>query len=65
MTINNKLKKLRVDSGMSQRDLAYKAGISLSTAHNAEQENNHIRLKTAYKISDVFQLDVKEIWEWK
>ena len=57
---SERVRKLREEKGMSRRDLADAAGISESTARNAERAAV-VASATAWKVASVFGLEARDI----
>jgi DNA-binding XRE family transcriptional regulator len=56
----DKVKALRARRGMTRKDLADAAGISVATARNAERKVT-VRASTVWKIARVFGLEARDI----
>lgn len=58
------LKKYRENSGMSQRELAEKAGVHITAIgklESGERSFGKLRLETALKIADALSADVRSL----
>ena len=60
-----KIKKIRMKKGIKQTELARKIGVSKSTLSELENNKYDIRLSKLIKISDVLEVDLKELYEKK
>jgi transcriptional regulator with XRE-family HTH domain len=67
MTIVNKkigarLGKLRREAGMTQEDLAYKAGLDYSFYNQLENGKRNVSVKTLAKLGRALHIKVKEMF---
>ena len=60
--MKSNLKKLRMNSGMSQKQLAEKAGIVPSQILKMELEGANPTLKSAFKVAKAIGADIGQIW---
>lgn len=63
MNYRLKIKEIRIKKGIKQRDLADEIGIKKSTLSELENNKYEIKLSTLIKISDVLEVDVKDLYE--
>lgn len=63
MNYKLKIKEIRIKKGIKQRDLADEIGIKKSTLSELENNKYEIKLSTLIKISDVLEVDVKDLYE--
>lgn len=63
MTTGEKIRKLRHDAGMTQKELADKVGCNHWTISRCENGKNQMRLYTLTLIADVFNVTVKYLLE--
>ena len=59
-----KLKDIRKESGMTQREVAEKAGVSLGAYRTWEQETSGLSLENAYSISNVLGCTPNDLCDW-
>ena len=57
MTIGSKIKELRLQKGMNQKDLAKKAGISNTYLSDIEHQRTNPSIKTLSKIAEALEID--------
>lgn len=57
-----KVRKLRKKQGMSQQDLAEKAGLDLTSVNEIENGGRNPMLKTIRKISSALKVSVKDLF---
>lgn len=65
-TISSKVKKYRLEKGLSQQELALEIGIkSIAFYSNCENNKNdkHFNLEHLYKISKALKIDITEFFE--
>jgi len=60
--VNNRLRNLRAEKGWSQADLAEKLNVSRQTVNAIETEKYNPSLPLAFKIAEVFELKIEEIF---
>ena len=60
--MKNLLRKLRAEKGWSQADLAEKLDVSRQTVNAIETEKYDPSLPLAFKIADVFEMKIEEIF---
>lgn len=59
----DKLKSIRNKLGISQEEMAKKLGYSSKSGYNMlENSNTNISLEKAKKISEIFNMDIEEIF---
>ncbi len=63
--MKNKLKALRAERGWSQEELGRRVGASRQAINAIEREKVHPSLPMAFKLADVFQRHIEEIFLWK
>lgn len=59
-----KLKDIRKESGMTQREVAEKAGVSLGAYRTWEQETSGLSLENAYSIANVLGCTPNDLCDW-
>lgn len=59
-----KLKDIRKESGMTQREVAEKAGVSLGAYRTWEQETSGLSLENAYSISNALGCTPNDLCDW-
>lgn len=62
-TIAYNLKQLRLDQSLSQREVAYAAGISLVAYSNIEHAKTLPRDETIRRLANALGVDISEIWK--
>lgn len=60
--MNNRLKVLRAERDWSQQDLAERIGVSRQSVNAIEKGRYDPSLPLAFKIADVFELAIEEIF---
>lgn len=60
--MNNRLKVLRAEREWSQQDLAERLGVSRQSINAIEKGRYDPSLPLAFKIADVFELAIEEIF---
>jgi putative transcriptional regulator len=60
--VNNRLKVLRAERDWSQQDLAERIGVSRQSVNAIEKGRYDPSLPLAFKIADVFELAIEEIF---
>lgn len=60
--MNNRLKVLRAERDWSQQDLAERLGVSRQSVNAIEKSRYDPSLPLAFKIADVFELAIEEIF---
>ena len=64
--IKNKIRELRFFTDeMTQKELAQKAGVSRQTIIAIEGGNYNPSLELAFKIADVFEVPITEVFEYE
>lgn len=61
ISINAFLRKKRIESGLSQRNLAKKSGVCINTIGNFERSLSVPRLKTVVRISNVLGIEMSDL----
>ena len=65
-SLSNNIRKLRFEAGeMSQQTLAEKVGVTRQTIIAIEKDKYSPSLEVAFKISDVFQEPLENIFQYK
>lgn len=59
-----KLKDIRKECGMTQREVAEKAGVSLGAYRTWEQETSGLSLENAYNIANVLGCTPNDLCDW-
>lgn len=60
--MNNRLKVLRAERDWSQQDLADRIGVSRQSVNAIEKGRYDPSLPLAFKIADIFELAIEEIF---
>ena len=60
-TVNEYLREKRIESGLSQRKLAKKAGLCINTIGNIERNCSFPDFKTIAKISIALNIDMNDL----
>ena len=60
--MNNRLKVLRAERDWSQQDLAERIGVSRQSVNAIEKGRYDPSLPLAFKIADIFELAIEEIF---
>lgn len=60
--MKNKIKDLRSDHKLSQAELGSKVGVSRQAINAVETEKHVPSLTLAFKIADVFDLQIEEVF---
>lgn len=63
--IKNRIKVLRAERDWTQADLADRAGISRQAVISIEKYKYTPSLELAFKIAEVFQVSINEVFEYK
>lgn len=63
--IQNRIKVLRAEREWTQADLAQRAGISRQAVISIEKYKYTPSLELAFKIAEVFQVSINEVFEHK
>ena len=63
--IKNRIKVLRAERDWTQADLADKVGISRQAVISIEKYKYTPSLELAFKIAEVFQVHINEVFEYK
>jgi len=64
-TLTNKIRVLRFHAGeMTQAELGEKIGVTRQTVAAIEQGKYSPTLETAFKIADVFDVPLDEVFRW-
>lgn len=61
--MNNRLKVLRAERDWSQQDLAERLGVSRQSVNAIEKGRYDPSLPLAFKIADVFELAIEDIFQ--
>lgn len=61
--MNNRLRVLRAERAWSQQDLAERLGVSRQSVNAIETGKYDPSLPLAFRIADVFELTIEEIFE--
>lgn len=62
MTIINNLKQVRRRKGITQKVLAWKAGVSRQTIYNLENSYTIPSIELAYAVATALNTDIYTIW---
>ncbi len=60
--MNNRVKELRKDKGLTQEDLAEIIGVSRQTVNAIEKQKFDPSLNTAFKMAKLFELPIESIF---
>ena len=63
--MENKIKDLRKELGVTQEDLAFKVGVTRQTIISLENGKYNASLQLAYKIAKYFNRSIEEIFVFK
>lgn len=64
--IANRIRELRFHAGeMTQADLAARIGMTRQTIVAMEQNRYSPSLETAFRIAEVFGVEIGEVFQWK
>ncbi len=64
--INNTIRRLRFDaSEMTQQQLADKIGMTRQTVASIEQNKYSPSLEAAFRIAEVFGVEIGDVFKWK
>lgn len=58
----NRIKEIRIAKGISQKELASKAGVSQPFVHDLENENRGAKPETLEKIASALECTVEELY---
>lgn len=61
MKLNEKIKQLRIDNNITQRELAQKLGVSIPTLQKYEYGTLKIKSEILIKMCDIFQIELNEL----
>ena len=61
MKLNEKIKQLRIDNNITQRELAQKLGVSIPTLQKYEYGTLKIKSEIWIKMCDMFQIEITEL----
>ena len=64
--ISNRIRRLRFDANeMTQQELASRIGMTRQTVAAIEQNKYSPSLEAAFRIADVFGVDIGEVFQWQ
>jgi putative transcriptional regulator len=64
--ISNRIRRLRFDANeMTQQDLADRIGMTRQTVAAIEQNKYSPSLEAAFRIAEVFGVELGEVFQWK
>lgn len=63
--LSNRIRVLRAEHRMTQKDLAEKVGVSRQTIISIEKGNYTPSLVLAFEIADVFDMGIEEVFHYK
>jgi putative transcriptional regulator len=64
-TISNRIRALRFENGeMSQTDLGRRIGLTRQTLAAIESGKYSPSLEAAFRIADVFKVDLQKVFQW-
>lgn len=63
--LSNRIRVLRAEYRMTQKDLAEKVGVSRQTIISIEKGNYTPSLVLAFEIADVFDMGIEEVFHYK
>ena len=61
--IGRRLKKLRIENDLSQEDVSFSVKISRDHLSNIENGKYPVNIKTLYKLSEFFKVELKYFFE--
>lgn len=61
MKLNEKIKQLRIDNNITQRELAQKLGVSIPTLQKYEYGTLKIKSEILIKMCDIFRIELNEL----
>jgi len=65
-TISNRIRALRFENGeMSQTDLGRRIGLTRQTLAAIEAGKYSPSLEAAFRIADVFKVDLQKVFQWR
>jgi len=59
--IGQSVRYIRLKKGISQEELAFKAGLNMNSISTLERGINNIKIKTLYSIADALNVKIEEI----
>jgi transcriptional regulator with XRE-family HTH domain len=62
MLIGERLRQLREQKGLSQKELATVAGLDDATISHLEKDRRHVTANHAMKLAEVFGMTTSEFW---
>jgi len=65
MCLSNRIRVLRAEKEMTQKDLAKKVGVSRQTIISIEKGNYTPSLVLAFEIANVFDLGIEDVFRYK
>ncbi len=60
--MNNRIKELRIERGITQQELADRVSVSSRTIISLEKQQYNPSVILAYRISSVFNLSIEEVF---
>ena len=63
--IGQSVRYLRMKKGLSQDELAYKAGLNMNSISTLERGVNNVKIKTLYAIANALEVNIEEILNCK
>lgn len=65
MYLSNRIRVLRAEKKMTQKDLAKKAGVSRQTIISIEKGNYTPSLVLGFEIANVFDVGIEDVFQYK
>jgi len=62
--MRNRIRVLRAERRWSQAEVAERLGVSRQTVNAVENDRYDPSLPLAFKISDLFEVPIREIFQW-
>ena len=59
--IGQSVRYLRMKKGISQEELAFRAGLNMNSISTLERGLNNVKIKTLYRIAEAFDVKIEEI----
>lgn len=59
--IGQSVRYLRMKKGISQEELAFRAGLNMNSISTMERGLNNVKIKTLYRIAEALDVKIEEI----
>lgn len=59
--IGQSVRYIRMKKGISQEELAFRAGLNMNSISTLERGINNVKIKTLYSIANALEVNVEEI----